>query len=105
MNEINSIKWISIKEKLPEDKQRCIIWDRSCHVSYNGSPQSITHIYIARFFKGEHRPNGPWRSCDTGFDGHNKFPWCWEEGARRWLSQDVTHWANLPNYLEDPNNE
>lgn len=97
------INWIDIHKQRPEDKQRCLIWDKSCHVSYDGTPETIHHIYVATFYQGEHRPSGPWRSCDTGFDGNNQFPWCWEEGGRRWFSQDVTHWAPLPNYSEDPN--
>ncbi len=95
------INWISIHDRRPDHKERCLIWDRCCHCSLNGSKESITHIYIARFFQGEHRPNGPWRSCDTGF-GNNEFPWVWEEGARTWWSQDVTHWARLPHYLDIP---
>jgi hypothetical protein len=90
------INWVSVKDKLPENHQRCLIWDKSCHVSFNGNPETIHHIYVATFFKGEHRPNGPWRSCDTGF-GNNQFPWCWKEGAITWFSQDVTHWHSLPN--------
>ena len=89
--------WINVKEQLPKDRQRCLIYDRSCHCSLDGTPETITHIYTARFYQGEHRPNGPWRGCDTGFDGNNHFPWCWEEGARRWFSQDVTFWAELPD--------
>lgn len=88
-------EWISCKEKLPQDKQRCLVWDRNCHVSYDGTPETISHIYVARFKKGEHRPNGPWRSCDTGF-GNNEFPWNWSEGARSWFSQEITHWQELP---------
>ncbi len=98
----SKINWISIKDNKPKDTQRCLIWDRCCHVSHDGTPETVHHIYIATFFQGEHRPNGPWRTCDTGF-GNNESPWIWEAGARRWFSQDVTHWAELPNYKEDPN--
>lgn len=102
ISEKPSIKWISIKERLPEDTQRCLIWDIKCNCSYDGSKETIEHINIARFYKGEHRPNGPWRSCDTGF-GNNQSPWCWEDGARLFFSQDISHWAELPHYSEDPN--
>ena len=96
------INWTSINDKLPKNGQRCIIWDRSCHCSYDGTKETIYHIYIAIFFQGEHRPNGPWRSCDTGFGGNNEFPWCWEDGPRTWFSQDVTHWSELPHYSDIP---
>ncbi len=102
INEKPTIKWIAIKDRLPEDKQRYLIWDVSCHCSYDGSIETIEHIYIARFYKGEHKPNGPWLPWDTGFS-NNKLPWCWQQGARTWFSQDVTHWAELPHYSEDPN--
>ncbi len=96
------MNWISIHDQLPKDKQRCIIWDRSCHVSYDGTPETICHVYVAMFWQGEHRSNGPWRSCDAGFDGNNHYPWCWEEGAMMWFSQRVTHWMPLP---ESPTEE
>ncbi len=92
-----SNKWIDITKEKPKDLQRCLIWDRSCHVSYNGTPETISHIYVARFYQGEHRANGPWRSCDTGFNPNNHFPWNWEEGARQWFSQDVLFWMPLPS--------
>lgn len=93
------IDWISIKDKLPNDGQRCLIWDKNTHVSHDGTPETIHHVYMATFCQGEHRPNGPWRSCDTGMKySNNHFPWCWQEGLRRWFSQDVTYWAPTPNY-------
>lgn len=98
------IDWISIKDRLPKNAQRCIIWDKRCHCSYDGTKETIEHIYIATFLLGEHKPYGPWRFCDTGY-GNNEFPWAWEEGARKWHSQDVTHWAELPHWSEDPNND
>lgn len=93
-NEFNN--WIDIHEKLPIDGQRCIIWDERSHVSYNGNPETIVHVYAAWFIQGEHRPNGPWRSCDTGFS-NNKYPWCWKDGAMTWESQYVTHWMPIPH--------
>ena len=85
-------EWISVKDRLPENGQRCLIWDKNCHVSWN---HIIIHIYAANFEKGEHRPNGPWRTCDTGFS-NNESPWCWQDGPNKWFSQDVTHWMPLP---------
>lgn len=102
ISEKPTINWISIHEKRPKDTQRCLIWDISCNVSYDGSHETIHHIYVATFHQGKHMPNGPWRACDTGF-GNNEFPWCWQEGAKCWESQYVTHWAELPHYSEDPN--
>lgn len=97
-------KWIDINDKLPKDTQGCFIWDRNCNVSHDGTPETIHHIYVATFFKGEHRPDGPWRSCDTGY-GNNKFPWCWKEGCYEWFSQDVLFWMPLPdtpvNYIRN----
>lgn len=95
-------EWISVSNKLPRDKEWVLIWDKNCHVSYDGSQETIVHIYTARFYQGEHRPNGAWRSCDTGF-GNNEFPWNWESGARSWFSQDITHWMPLPSPPEISN--
>lgn len=96
-------KWVEVSERLPENFQRCLIYDVSCHVSFNGRPETITHIYTARFYKGSHKPNGPWTGCDTGF-GNNEFSWNWEEGARQWFSQSVSHWMPLPDspVIENP---
>lgn len=91
------MKWIKIKERLPEHGQRCLIFDNSNHVSHYGVK---IKIYTAHFYKGEHRPNVPWRACDTGF-GNNKFPWNWEEGARKWFSQEVDYWMPLPECPDD----
>jgi len=102
ISEKPKINWISIHDELPNDKQRCLIWDVSCHCSQDGTKETIHHIYIATFYKGEHRPNGPWRACDTGFS-NNKYPWNWEDSARSWDSQYVSHWAHLPHWSEDPN--
>jgi hypothetical protein len=97
---VNKINWISVQDSLPQDKERVIIWDKNCHVF--SCEMHIQHIYIASFRKGEHKQNGPWFPWDSGFGG-NLFPWCWEEGPRKWFSQDVTHWAPLPHYSENPN--
>jgi hypothetical protein len=39
--------WIKVTDRLPEDKQRCLIWDRNCHCSYNGKKETIVHVYSA----------------------------------------------------------
>lgn len=95
------MSWISVKERLPKNGQRCLIYDPSCHVGWG---DEVTHIYAAHFEKGEHRPNGPWRNCDSGLTSNEK-PWCWTEGANTWFSQDVTHWMPLPvapDYVPEP---
>lgn len=93
--------WISVKERLPEDGQRCLIFDKSKHVYWDiNKPETIINIYCANFEKGEHKPNGPWRSCDTGF-GNNQFPWSWHEGPRTWNSQYIPFWQPLPEPPEE----
>jgi hypothetical protein len=92
-------EWISIEDQLPENNQRCLIWDKNCHVSVDGTESTIIHVYAANFHKGEHKTDH-WSFCDSGF-GNNQYPWAWTDGAQTWFSQDVTHWMPLPNPPEE----
>lgn len=93
MDESIMNNWIDVNEKLPQDGQRCIIYDK-----YSNSFDSDvkTRIYCANFYKGEFKPNGPWSFCDTGF-GNNQFPWAWQDGPASWFSQDISYWMPVPN--------
>jgi hypothetical protein len=88
-NKKTKIHWISTKDRLPKDGQKALIW-------YN------CEIHTATFCQGEHRPNGPWRTFDTGC-GNNKYPWGWS-GHRDWQSQKITHWAEFPCEPTDEEN-
>ena len=90
------MNWISTKDQLPKDRQRVIVWNRNCNVSCGGE---VIHVYAVNFHQGEHRPNGPWRSCDTGF-GNNEVPYCWKEGARTWFGQEILFWMPIPDKPE-----
>lgn len=75
--------WISVKDRLPEKGQRCIIWDTNENLSCNGTNKIMVNTYMASFIEADHMPN-------------ESFDWCWKYGNELWLSQDVSHWMPLP---------
>lgn len=86
-------EWISVKDRLPEHGQQCLIYRKQVNIiGMDGKPERFD---CANFYKGEIKPNGPWSFCDVGF-GNNQYPWAWKNGAMQYDSQDVDYWMPLP---------
>jgi hypothetical protein len=86
----NNVDWISVKDRLPENGERVIIFCKNI---------LAPKMYFARILKGKNKTEGPWRNCDTGIPGgdYSLCPWIWKEGTMEWTSQDVIFWSYLPD--------
>jgi hypothetical protein len=69
---LNSVHWISIEERLPEDGQRVLTYCRAC----------FCKVEIHTYYKNFHQDLGQWwigfQSCEVA-------------------AGKVTHWAYLPD--------
>lgn len=89
--------WIKCSEKLPEDKQRVLIFYPNGRCVYDGKGDNIS---VAWFRKGktfEENTTGRYSFADEF--GNNKKPYRWDgDGPMDWLGQEVTHWQPLPEF-------
>lgn len=89
------IKWISVKKKLPKNKQEVLIYTNEKNVISYGKLQ---RTHVANFVRGrtaeEVKRSGYSEACDQS--GNNLVPYFWEgDGPCSWFGQEVTHWAEL----------
>lgn len=87
--------WVSVDEKLPNDKQRVLC--------YMGNYRQAVKYDVCQFIKGVVIENDVAGQIIRSEDqhGNNKKPYCWDTfGSMRYFGQDCTHWMPLP---EPPN--
>lgn len=93
------MKWISVKDKLPESGQYVLVWAGNVHQK----PMCRVAMFKKGISKGERerlKKSGDKRAIEfhqADEDGNNKKPFCWLEfGPMKWFGQDVSHWMPLP---------
>lgn len=96
------MKWINVKDRLPENKQIVLIYFP------DSALVETCHIGVARFVKGLSNQErlklkekfdprcAVWSFGDEG--GNNLVPYRWasENGPCSWFGQEVTYWKPLP---------
>jgi hypothetical protein len=121
-DERSKSEWISCADRLPEDKQRVLIYYPNKRCTYNNIGD---HSSVAWFIKGisekerelmkqgklknltsegwcasqgwtKHKRSDVYSSGDVF--GNNTVPYKWDgDGPMDWNGQEVTHWMPLPN--------
>ena len=92
------MKWNKVEDILPKNGQVVFIRHKNCNIiNMDGS---LDHYDCVTFHQGEHKPNGPWSFCDSGF-GNNELPYAWQNGAMQYFGQDVSHWMAIPLIGDD----
>lgn len=92
MSQLNNNGWIPCSERLPEDKQKVLIWYENGHCS---------GMSVATFKKGKTKEELQTmeRLC-IGFTdqwGNNLKPYAWDgDGPMEWDGQEVIAWQPLP---------
>lgn len=106
-------RWISVKERLPEDGETVLIYCGGVHTAKirkgisksertqmeNGKLENPIEIGYT-FSDGEcveiKTPRSKcYRACDE--DGNNRVPYCWYgDGPMKWFGQEITHWMPFP---------
>lgn len=103
-------EWISVNDRLPEEKESVMIWDGEWQVAKiekgisekereamkNGeinNPVEIGWNVTDGYFKLKR--SEAYRACDEGWN--NRVPYCWYvNGKMKLFGQNVTHWMPLP---------
>jgi len=90
-----SMQWISVKNRLPENKQKVLIYYPNDRYFFNGKSDCIS---AAWFIKGKTREEADKLGSYSAEDqfGNNLVPYYWEgDGPMAWFGQDVTHWMPI----------
>ena len=108
------IDWISVKEKLPENNQRVLIWNGGVDVATFKRGISEEERELMKQGKLEDCKEGGWclsvgytmhkrSSVIKGYDewGNNLVPYGWDVGITVLFGQDISYWA----YINAPKGE
>lgn len=77
------MNWISVKDKLPELKQRVIVFldaETAVLAEVGGKRVLVEAVNFVADANG----------------GNNQKPYAWEEGPMKHFGQNVTHWMPIP---------
>ena len=110
-NGVTVQEWISVNDRLPEEKESVMIWDGEWQVAKiekgisekereamkNGEINDPVEIgWNASGGYRQLRRSELYRACDEGWN--NNVPYCWyvNGGMSKLFGQNVTHWMPLP---------
>ena len=104
-------EWISVKDRLPEEKEYVMIWCGECQIAR--IEKGISKEQREAMKRGELddpcesgwalstgyftlKRSQAYKACDE--QGNNSVPYCWypNGGPMSWFGQNVTHWMPLP---------
>ena len=104
-------EWISVEDRLPEENEYVMIWCGECQIAR--IEKGISEEQRNAMKRGELddpyetgwtlssgyftlKRSQSYKACDE--QGNNRVPYCWyaNSGPMKWFSQEVTHWAYLP---------
>lgn len=91
------MKWVSVKDRLPEDGQRVLIrHTRGTWIAHD--PETVNYV-VAKFVRGktaeECKKLGVYTFADV--HGNNLVPYRWDcFGPDSFFGQDVDYWMPLP---------
>lgn len=104
-------EWISVEDRLPEEKEYVMIWCGECQIAR--IEKGISKEQREAMKRGELddpcesgwtlstgyftlKRSQAYKACDE--QGNNRVPYCWypNGGPMSWFGQNVTHWMPLP---------
>lgn len=89
-------EWISVKERLPNNKETVLIKTNKTNVfGYNNE---LKQYHVATFVRGKTKDEVEKTKCFCAHDeeGNNLRPYNWEgDGPCNWFGQEITHWKYI----------